>query len=93
MRPFPGLARSTTSWWELYTAAAAAPAAATERAAARSWPWWGSRRKAHVPAARLSLIERRRLELARALATGPDLLLLDEFMAGLNPAETRTRWR
>jgi len=48
----------------------------------------GLERKAHVPATRLSLLERRRLELARALATGPDLLLLDEFMAGLTPTET-----
>ncbi len=42
----------------------------------------------HRPAARLTLLERRRLELARALATAPALLLLDEFMAGLTPSET-----
>jgi branched-chain amino acid transport system ATP-binding protein len=44
--------------------------------------------RAAVPAASLTLAERKRLELARALATGPALLLLDEVMAGLNPAET-----
>ena len=59
-----------------------------DAAASRYLALVGLETKAHVPARRLSLIERRRLELARALATGPDLLLLDEFMAGLTPAET-----
>lgn len=43
---------------------------------------------AYTLASSLTIADRKRLELGRALATQPKLLLLDEVMAGLNPKET-----
>ncbi len=44
--------------------------------------------KAQAIAQALTLPDLKRIELARALATGPSLLMLDEVMAGLNPTES-----
>jgi branched-chain amino acid transport system ATP-binding protein len=61
-----------------------------ERAEAESWEileFVGLSVKALSPAFSLTTPDRKRLEMARALATKPKVLMLDEVMAGLNPTE------
>ncbi|MEM2416587.1 MAG: ABC transporter ATP-binding protein [Nitrososphaerota archaeon] len=48
----------------------------------------GLSKKVNMLAKNLTLVDRKKLEIARALATNPKLLLLDEVAAGLNPVET-----
>jgi branched-chain amino acid transport system ATP-binding protein len=87
VHPFPGLtALENVLVGQLYGRERLPLARARERAV-RLLETVGLAAKGHVPAAQLTVVERKRLELARALATAPRVLLMDEFMAGLTPAE------
>lgn len=64
-------------------------APAAREAAAGILDFTGLAARADAPAGELTPPEKRRLEMARALATRPKLLLLDEVLTGLTPAESQ----
>lgn len=61
-------------------------AAATEQAE-KCLEFVGMAHLAHNPVKDINLVNQKRIEVARALATQPELMLLDEMMAGLTPTE------
>ena len=86
MRPFPRL--SVVRNVMIATLGRHPDPAAAEMLARAILAELGLDAKADLPAGGLTLAERKRLELARALGTEPVLLLLDEVMSGLNDTET-----
>ena len=86
MRPFPRL--SVVRNVMIATLGRHADTGEAERRARAVLDELGLGPKADLPAGGLTLAERKRLELARALGTEPKLLLLDEVMSGLTEAET-----
>jgi branched-chain amino acid transport system ATP-binding protein len=73
----------------LRDSATRAEEAGIERRAAELLDYVGIRDRANDAAGSLPYGDQRRLEIARALATDPRLLALDEPAAGMNPSETR----
>jgi branched-chain amino acid transport system ATP-binding protein len=87
VQPFPAMTvQENVAAGALFAGGASGVAAAMARAM-ECLDYTGLADLALSPAAQLTLADRKRLELAKGLATRPKLLLLDEVNAGLNPAE------
>ncbi len=88
VKPFPGLSARENVTLASFLRHRSRPDA--ERAAQALLERVGLGTKADALASQLTLMDQRRLELAKALATGPRLLLLDEPMGGLTASEVDT---
>jgi branched-chain amino acid transport system ATP-binding protein len=88
VRPFPDLTvLQNVAVGRIYGHQPARTLRQAEAEAHAALEFVGLAARAAEQAKQLTLVERKRLELARALATRPALLLLDELLAGLNPSE------
>jgi branched-chain amino acid transport system ATP-binding protein len=88
VRPFPNLTVvENVAIGRIYGREAASSRRHAEAEAGLVLELVGLQDRQQVLARHLTLVDRKRLELARALAARPTLLLLDEVLAGLNPSE------
>ncbi len=88
VRPFPNLtALENVLVGCLYGRGGSTPLLQAREDAQQWLVFTGLAYRAMMPAKSLTLAQRKRLEVARSLATRPKVLLLDEVMAGLNPTE------